>query len=60
MRSEDSCLYLNPADRAKLEEIIAGRNSPSKWVWVILAKVNRARETLAAVKSGNQVSESAH
>ena len=33
MRREDICLYLNPADRAKLEEIVANRNSPRKWVW---------------------------
>jgi predicted RNA methylase len=30
---EDICLYLNPTDWAKLGEIIADRNSPSKWVW---------------------------
>ena len=33
MRRDDICLYLNPADRAKLEEIVANRNSPRKWVW---------------------------
>jgi hypothetical protein len=27
------CLYFNPADRAKLEEIVANRDSPRKWVW---------------------------
>jgi hypothetical protein len=32
MRRDDICLYLNPADRAKLEEIVANRNSPRKWV----------------------------
>src|SRR6516162_7488626 len=32
MRREDICLYLNPTDRARLEEIIADRNSPSKWM----------------------------
>jgi hypothetical protein len=32
-RRDDICLYLNPADRAKLEEIVANRNSPRKWVW---------------------------
>ena len=33
MRRDGICLYLNPADRAKLEEIVANRNSPRKWVW---------------------------
>ena len=33
MRRDDICLYLNPVDRAKLEDIVADRNSPSKWVW---------------------------
>jgi hypothetical protein len=28
-----SASYLNPTDRARLEEIIAVRNSPRKWVW---------------------------
>jgi hypothetical protein len=28
-----SCLYINPADQAKLEEIVANRSSPRKWVW---------------------------
>jgi len=33
MRRQDICLYLNPADQAKLEEIVANRNSPRKWAW---------------------------
>jgi hypothetical protein len=33
VRRDGICLYLNPADRAKLEEIVANRNSPRKWVW---------------------------
>jgi len=33
VRRDDICLYLNPADRAKLEEIVVNRNSPRKWVW---------------------------
>jgi transposase len=33
MRREDICLYLNPTDRARLEEIIADRKGPSKWMW---------------------------
>ena len=33
MRRNDICLYLNLTDRAKLEEIVANRNSPRKWVW---------------------------
>src|SRR5437879_2381799 len=33
MRRDDICLYLSPVGRAKLEEIVADRNSPSKWVW---------------------------
>ena len=33
MRRDDICLFLNPADRAKLEAIVANRNSPRKWMW---------------------------
>ena len=43
MRRQDICLYLNPADRAKLEEIVASRNSPRKWVWradIVLASAD--------------------
>ena len=43
MRRDDICLYLNPADRAKLEEVVASRNSPRKWVWradIVLASAD--------------------
>src|SRR6516225_2244102 len=33
VRRDDICLYLGPADRAKLEGIVADRNSPRKWCW---------------------------
>jgi transposase len=33
MRRDDICLYLNSVDRARLEQIVANRNSPRKWVW---------------------------
>ena len=33
VRRDDICLYLGPADRAKLEAIVADRNSPRKWCW---------------------------
>ena len=33
MRRADICLYLGPEDRAKLEAIIADRNSPRKLCW---------------------------
>lgn len=33
MRRDDICLYLNPVDRARLQRIVADRNSPRKWVW---------------------------
>jgi len=33
MRRDDICLYLNPMDRATLQQIVANRNSPRKWVW---------------------------
>jgi transposase len=33
MRRDDICLYLGPVDRAKLEDVVADRNSPRKWVW---------------------------
>ena len=55
---------------AELEATIAGyltnhNTKPTPFVWtksadVILAKVNRARATLAAVKTGNQSLESVH
>jgi transposase len=49
---------------ATIENYLKNHNAaPTPFVWtktadVILAKVDRARETLATVKSGNQVSES--
>jgi transposase len=33
VRRDDICLYLGPADRAKLEAIVADHNSPRKWRW---------------------------
>jgi transposase len=33
MRRDDICLYVSPANRARLEAIIADRNSSSKSVW---------------------------
>jgi len=33
MRRDDICLYLNSVDRARLQQIVANRNSPRKWVW---------------------------
>ena len=33
MRRDDICLYLNSMDRARLEEIVADRNSLRKWAW---------------------------
>ena len=51
---------------ATIAEYLTNHNAtPSPFVWtkpadVILAKVDRARATLAAVKSGNQALESAH
>ena len=33
MRRDDICLYLNPADRAELQALVADRNSPRKLVW---------------------------
>ena len=40
MRRDDICIYVGPANRARLEAIIADRNSLSKAVW-------RARIVLA-------------
>jgi transposase len=40
MRREDICLYVSPANRSRLEAIVADRNSSSKAVW-------RARIVLA-------------
>lgn len=33
MRSDDICLYLNPDDRARLQALVANRNTPRKLVW---------------------------
>ena len=33
MRRDDICIYVSRANRARLEEMIADRNSPSKVVW---------------------------
>jgi hypothetical protein len=33
MRRDDICIYVGPASRARLEAIIADRNSTSKAVW---------------------------
>jgi transposase len=33
VRRADICLYLGPADRSKLEALVADRNSPRKWCW---------------------------
>ena len=33
MRRDDICIYVSRANRARLEAIIANRNSPSKAVW---------------------------
>ena len=44
MRHADRCLYLSPANRAKLNEIVANRNSSSKAVWraeIVLATADR-------------------
>lgn len=33
MRRDDICLYLNPADRAQLQALVADRHTPRKLVW---------------------------
>ena len=33
MRRDDICIYVSPANRARLEAMIADRNSRSKVVW---------------------------
>ena len=33
MRHDDICLYLSPDDRARLENLVADRNTPRKQVW---------------------------
>ena len=33
MRRDDICLYLGPADRSELQELITNRNTPRKLVW---------------------------
>ena len=33
MRRDDICLYLNPDDRARLQALVANRNTPRKLVW---------------------------
>src|SRR5262245_47020798 len=44
MRRDDICLYVSPANRTRLEAIIADRNSSSKAVWrakIVLATADR-------------------
>src|SRR5215813_13949095 len=43
MRRDDICLYVSPANRSRLEAIVADRNSSSKAVW-------RARIVLATAE----------
>jgi hypothetical protein len=62
---EDICFYVSPANRARLERLVADRNTPRKVVWTktadaILEKYVRARAALDAVKTGNQALESEH
>jgi hypothetical protein len=33
MRRDDICIYVSPANRARLEAIIADRNSKAKAIW---------------------------
>lgn len=33
MRRDDICIFVSPADRARLKAIVADRNSASKQVW---------------------------
>ena len=33
MRKTEACIWLSPADRARLEEWVSGRNTPQKVVW---------------------------
>jgi transposase len=33
MRKTEACIWLSPADRARLEEWVSGRNTPQKLVW---------------------------
>jgi transposase len=43
MRRNDICIYVSPANRARLAAIVQGRNSPAKAIWrsrIILATAN--------------------
>ena len=33
MIKTEACIWLSPADRARLEEWVSGRNTPQKLVW---------------------------
>ena len=55
MRRDDICLYLNPADRAKLKQIVVNRNSPRKGVWradIVLATADGLGTTAIMRRTG--------
>src|SRR3974377_1357104 len=44
MRGDDICIYVSPGNRARLQAIIADRNSKTKTVWrarIVLARADR-------------------
>jgi len=58
MRRDDICLYLSPADRAKLEAIVADRNSQRKCCWragIVLATADGLGTSAIMRRTGNQI-----
>ena len=55
MRRDDICLYLSPANRAKLEALIADRNTSAKVVWraeIVLATVDGLGTNAIMLRTG--------
>jgi transposase len=55
MRRDDICIYVSPANRVKLEAIIADRNSTSKAVWraeIVLATADGAGTNAIMKRTG--------
>ena len=50
MRRDDICIYVSPANRARLESIMADRNSKSKTVWCARSATAEGHGTNAIMK----------
>ena len=55
MRRDDICIYVNPADRVRLEALVEGRNTAAKHIWrakIVLATADRHGTNEIARRSG--------